>query len=315
MALAKLGFEKYPVAPRTFIEDPQYLGGSTSHLHEKLKQELDFVLSAKNNIVEWILKGAIGYGKTSVAVAAELYKVYLLTCLKDPATFYGLLPGSTIVFYIFSITLGKADSGYSKLKTFMNESPYFQKVCPHLQRPKDPIFIPSKRIRIDVGSKREHALSEDTFGFILDEANFFKLNTDKETSQKDSTRAHELYKQAKRRQTSRFMTPGLNCLLSSQLTQTHFLEERVKAAKDDPTVHVTSFALWDTKPSDQYCGVKFSVMVGDGQRSSRILDEDEVSPEGLEVVEVPVEYKEIFEDVPDGVLIIIHKLCGFHIGT
>ncbi len=298
-------YERYPVSPREFIEDPYFLGDLVGNLHERWKEELEVVLDTNRGISEWILKGAIGTGKTTCAAIAQTYKIYMLSCLRDPAEYYGLLPGSRIVFGIFSITLSKADRGYELIKEFIDGCPYFKANCPRTLRPSDPIHLPSKNVRAETGSLASHALSENMFGFMIDEANFFKRSKEV-LSSSDRTRAHQLYLQAQRRQLSRFMqygtVPGLNCLISSQKTQTEFLEERVEKAKGNSTVHVTSFALWDTKPKTIYSGYTFRVMLGDGRLSSRLLDEDEIAPEGYEVITVPDEYRKPFEEEVDEAL-------------
>jgi hypothetical protein len=292
-------YERVPVSPRQFIEDPYYLGAMVGELHERWKQELEFVLDPANGITQWIITGAVGTGKSSCAAIAQTYKLYGLTCLKDPAAFYGLLPGSRIVFGVFSITLDKADKAYDLIKMYVSNSPYFQEHCPRSVRPGDPVSLPSKRLVVDVGSLAEHALSEDMFGFILDEANFFKKNK-RWASESDKTRASQLFTQASRRVESRFMrygvVPGLACLLSSKKTQTEFLEDRIVKAERDPHVRTTSFALWEVKPASIYCGKTFAVMIGDELRSSRVLDEEEVALPGYRIIHPPIEHLATFEE-------------------
>lgn len=312
--LWRADYERVPVTPREFFTHPDYLGfalGPDSEedrkgLHEKWLRELDVVLSTDQPKAEWILKGALGTGKTTCSTAAQVYKLYCLTCLKDPASFYQLLPGSKIVFYFFSITLDKADAGYDLMKYWLDRSTYFREFHPRLVKRNDPISLPSKRIEIHIGSLSEHALGEHVFGFSLDEANFFKGPGHRAVTASEKSRAHAIYTAAKRRQESRFMrfghVPGLNCLISSQRTQTHFLEERVRKSAHDPTVHVTQFALWDVKPASNYCGDSFRVMIGDGSHASRVLEDDELPAPGCSVVEVPVEHRTSFEEDTDEAL-------------
>ena len=300
-------YDRVPVTPRKFFTDEFYFGKSLTELHPLWLDELDYVLDPNHGIIEWLLCGAIGIGKTTVAMAAQGYKLYCLTCLKDPASFYSLLPGSTITFGIFNITLDKADTGYDKLKYWMREAPYFKDVVPMCLRPTDPITVPSKRLKVHVGSSGEHALGDDMFGYVLDEANFFKKVKGKRgVTSNDKTRAHDIYMQAKRRQISRFMrqgsVPGLCCLMGSPKTETEFLEERKTRIGLDPTIHLTNLALWETKSTSIYSGRRFSVVVGDGREPSRVLDDGEILSSDHKTVEVPIEYKDAFEEDTDDAL-------------
>lgn len=237
---------------------------------------------------------------TTVGTVGLGYSIYKLTCLRDPAKFYGLLPGSRIVFGIFNITLTRSDQAYENLRLWMQNSPYFQEHAPLTVKPADPIEIANKRIQVVQGSMSEHALGENMFGFMLDEANFFKRIAGQRMSQADRTKAHQIYTACKRRQVSRFMrfgiVPGVNMLMSSEQTQTSFLESRVARSKADKSIFITSKALWETKPKENYSGVKFQVVVADGLNPSAILEEDEVVPDGRKVIDIPIELKPAFEE-------------------
>ncbi len=75
--------------------------------------------------------GAIGVGKTTIAMIALAYCTYRLSCMYDPAAYYGLLPESMIAIGIFSVTKRTvADTGYSKLRGYFDSSPYFQNKFP-----------------------------------------------------------------------------------------------------------------------------------------------------------------------------------------
>lgn len=306
--LWEIDYERKPVSIREFVESDEYLGQSTKDLQEVWKKELDEIFAPSSTITTLIFTGAIGTGKTTVATICLAYKIYQLSCLRDPAEFYGLLPGSKIVFGCFNITLTKADVGYDLLKNYVDISPYFSKYCPRCKRPDEPIWFPSKRIRYDIGSLASHALGENLLGFMIDEANFFKRNPD--DSQK--TRAHQLYTEAQTRLISRYMrygvVPGLVIVISSRKTQTSFLEEKMKKLESDPdlrkTTKVVSFSLWETKPKEIFSGKKFQVAVGDEIRSSRILEEDEIVTD-QKVIEVPIEYRAAFSEDIEGALMNI----------
>jgi len=300
--LVELDYEQTPVSPRQFFTSPDYVGHLLKELSPKWLDELDRVLDPARFVTEWVIKGAIGTGKTTSSSLAICYKLYSLACLRSPAQFFQLLPGSVITFAFFNITMDKAELGFESLRFWLGNSPWFKSFAPIRERPADPITIPSKRLSVMVGSLSTHALGENLFGYVLDEANFFKKSPGRTFRPSDRTRAHQIYRQAMRRQMSRFSrygsVPGLTCLLGSEQTETEFLEEREKTSRDNPHVHVTRFSLWDVKPPDQFTGKTFDVVVGDGVRESRVLEEDELSPQDAKVIKVPVEYRKPFEEDP-----------------
>jgi len=240
--------------------------------------------------------GAIGTGKTTSSAVAIVYLVYQLSCMKDPQAYFGLLPDAKIIFGIFNVTLDKGEVGYDKIMYYIDNSPYFQNDFKRSIPPKNEIVFPQKRIEVVVGSLSTHALGENIYGFVLDEANFFKGSPDPAAR----TRAHQIFTEAQTRLTSRFMQaggvkPGLICLISSRKFHTSFLEEQEKLATGGGIAaeqrHVTSFALWDVKPTDKYSGKKFGVVIGDERKDPYILEEDENPPPGYEVVMFPEEFR------------------------
>ena len=303
--LLKSAVYQFPVVPiREFVESDYYLGQSVSELHENLIKELETVFDKNSGITEWVLGGSVGWGKTTSATIGIIYSIYLMTCLKDPASFFGLLPGSKIVFAIFNITLTRSDTTYENIKAWTDLSPYFQDNCPRQIRPGDPIKYPTKNIQVVQGSLKEHALGESLFSVMIDEANFFKLAKGRAMSALDRTRVYDIYKTVKRREVSRFMkfgvVPGVNMLISSQEeARTSFLDKRMKKAEKDKTIHVTIKSLWETKADEDFSGERFQVVVGTESYPSQILEPGEIPPKGSEILNVPVEYMTLFEEDPD----------------
>lgn len=297
-------FEHPAVPVRQFVEAPEYLGNSVSDVHDSVIDELEVVFAEDSGITEWILGGSVGWGKTTSATIGLIYSLYKLSCIVDPAYFFGLLPGSKILLGIFNITLTRSATTYENIKVWTDASPYFQKFCPRQIRPGDPIRFPSKNLQVVQGSLQEHALGENLFGVMIDEANFFKTAKGRGMSSLDRIRVHEIYKTVKRREVTRFMrygvVPGMNMLISSQEeARTSFLDERIEKAKSDPSIHVTTKALWETKDADQFTGETFQVVVGNERTPSQILEPEEIPPQGSEVIDVPIEYQILFEEDPD----------------
>lgn len=88
--LYSVDYDRVPVTPRQFIEDDYYLGKSIKHLSDTWKNQLDIVFGPLSQINTLIITGAIGTGKSTFSAVCLTRKLYELSCLKDPASFYGL---------------------------------------------------------------------------------------------------------------------------------------------------------------------------------------------------------------------------------
>ena len=70
-----------------------------------------------------IFTGAIGLGKSTIAVICLLYLLYRLLCLKDPYLFYGLQPIDKITVSFLNITIENAKGvGGDKLNQMIMSS-------------------------------------------------------------------------------------------------------------------------------------------------------------------------------------------------
>jgi hypothetical protein len=300
--LWELDYERPPVSLERFLDDPDFLGDTGRRLYTPWRRELGQVLDPRSGITEWIITGAIGTGKTTAAVIAMLYKLYRLTCLRDPQAYYGLLPDSPIAFGLFNLTLELAQSvSYKKLLTIFRSAPYFQRLTPSKPtRLIGRIDLP-KHLVCAFGSTVVHSLGRDMIGGILSEVNFTR-----------STEAHQvidLYTGIQRRLESRFLrpdttlpNPGLLIVESSRRAQSDWLERHMRQEVGNPAVHVTSFALWDVKA---YPGPRFTIRVGDATHTSAILAIDETVRPGLpagQIVHPPERFRAQFERDLDGAL-------------
>jgi len=301
-SLYDVDYDHVPVTPQQFLEDPYYVGQSFKDLSSCWKQDFCEIFQPGSQITTVIITGSIGCGKTTFAKALLARKVYELTCLKKPAEFFGLLPDSSIVFGTFNITLTKADDILEGLQGVFLNSPYFKEKCPLQERPAFPLWFPSKRLQLVTGSLASHALGDNIFGFVLDEANFYK-RTAKNEAPGEKTRAHQLFNEANNRIISRFMragrTPGLVVLISSRKFQSSFLDSKIHEAETVPAVRrrtkIIERSHWEIRDPREFSGEKFMVLKGTDRYPSRLLEEEEVIPEGGETVTVPAEYREQFE--------------------
>lgn len=318
-----------PVDVDTFFKDPYYLGRHCSELDETWMADLRDVLAPDSTISEWISTGSIGAGKTTVAMAAMAYKLYQMSCLRNPSAYYGLLPGSKIVFGVYSITKNQVtDSGYGLLRDYIDDSPYFQNEFPRNKRIDSKLEFEKQNMAVLCGSREFHSIGLNVFAMAMDEANFMQAAKDKELG-KQIGQAYSLYNALSSRIKSRFMrpggnVPGLMVLMSSRRSQTDFLEERLKKAttskdatgkkkgKVSDQVYVSDYALWEIKPH-RYPMPTFRVEVGDRLRPSRIvLPNTEVIP-GRQYVDVPGDFRRQFEEDVERALRDIAGVATFNL--
>lgn len=316
--LWELDFKRKPVTIEEFLDNDHYLGRSCSDLHPKWKSDMSTVFAPGSPIFEWVLTGAIGTGKTTLACAAVCYKIYHMSCLRNPAQYYGLLPDSLVVFGIYSITKRQvADAGYFKLRGYLDTSPYFRNEYPRSTKIDSKIVFTQQNVQIIPGSQELHALGLDLYSFMMDEVNFMRTKSDKESG-KAVGQAYDLYNATHTRLLSRFMRPGgtlpgIMLLVSSRNAQTAFLEGHIKKVGKSDTTFVSDYPLWEVKPKHRFNAPRFKVEVGDRVAASRILTGDDQGRPGAKIIEVPGEYRRNFEEDTDQALRDLAGVATFNL--
>jgi hypothetical protein len=319
--LWELDFVRKPVSIQDFIEDKDYFGSTGKGLFPVWRRELEVLFDTDNQINEVVVTGAIGTGKTTLAIVGLAYRLYWLTCLRNPFEYFNLMEGtSSFTFALFNTTRELNDKVQAaKVLGAFNLSPYFRWLTSgsteENEKEKDVLKFPNN-IKFAFGSRGVHALGQDVIGGLLDEMNFQSVS-------ENTNQAKEMYRQTKRRIVSRFparpgrKSPGLLFLVSSRKGEEDFLDDHIREIAKvggDPTVRVVSYSSWEAKcntPNSPYqgriengiyTGPTFRVIVGDDRFRSRILEEGESEPEDYRIVHVPVEHRPDFELDPEGSL-------------
>jgi hypothetical protein len=326
-ALWELDYEQTPVSIDRFLDDDYYLGKIGVSLFPLWRKELRYVHDPKYEIGELIVRGAIGTGKTTIAVISLLYKIHHLICLKDPQRYYSLMEGSPIVFGLFNIFKYLAqDTSYKYFTNWIKLSGFFQdamrkaynqeRTLPGwLQRLNRMYGIDNsdlaqsymrfpKHITMALGSQAIHALGQNLFGGLCDEAD---MGRNKAITDQDKSQVAELYGQARSRMDSRFMqkggvNPGILILVSQVRHRDSFLEKHVAKVRSDKRTHIVSYPIWEMKshlhpPEEE----KFTVVIGDQRIRSFIIEKDEQGnltkeiPQNVQVIEVPESLRPRFE--------------------
>ena len=220
-------FDERPVDLRTFVTGQDYLAlpplseyqyilvEKSSQIYKestliKLFGEEEGRRRYKQTCNEVIAQLGKGSGKDYCSTIAVAYIVYLLLCLKDPATYYGKPPGDTIDIINIAINAQQANNVFFKgLKTRIDRSPWF--VGKYESKASEIKF--DKNINVYSGhSEREAFEGYNVIAVILDEISGFA--TENTTGHDQAKTADAIYDMYRGSVVSRFPDYGKVILLS-----------------------------------------------------------------------------------------------------
>ena len=270
-------FEERPVDLRTFVTSPEYLGlpplsdlqytliEKSSQIYKeatlkKLFGEEEGGRRFKQTCNEVIAQLGKGSGKDYSSTISTAYIVYLLLCLKDPASYYGKPPGDSIDILNIAINAQQANNVFFKgFKTRIERSPWF--AGKYESKASEMKF--DKAITVHSGhSEREAWEGYNVIVVILDEISGFAIES---TSGHDQAKtADALYDMYRASVMSRFPDFGKVILLS------------FPRFKNDPI----------QKFYESVIGEKETIL------RSKTLKMDDDLPDGTEGNEVTVEWEE-----------------------
>lgn len=316
-AVAQVEYEHAPVDVRTFLTNPYFLGETGSSLWPKLVD--DMVDLFEGGYHEAVLGGSIGWGKSFFATTALAYVLYQMSCLRSPQKAYGIDAGSHIYVAMLSVTEKVARRVVvNELIGKIAHSRYFKEKFPPTSAPSLLEIRFPKQIQAVAGSTGSSAIiGLNAFAGFIDETSF--MGGDRQVDRQGRfvvvDKGEAIYKSIVRRMKSRFQKvgrlPGLMILASSKERPVAFVEKRIQQAREQKDVdfYVREYATWDVKPKEDFTGKTFKVVAGNERVQSRLLvgeraDEDEARfrDMGLQIVEVPMEYRPDFERDLDGSL-------------
>jgi len=248
-------FEKeVPVDAGTFLDDPYFMGNSTS-LWPALREEI--IEACSGQYIEAVFTGSIGTGKTTAALYVQTYFLYRLMNLRDPHKVYGLDPASEIAFVMQSVTGGTAYTvDYSRFRRMLEGCPWFKENAPHEPDRKATIQFKNSSVFVQpLPGTETAAIGENVFGGIIDEVNHMKIiqQSSKKRDGEVYDQMLENYRSIARRRESRFQrtgqVPGMLCLVGSANYAGQFTdrkrEERDRQLERDGE---TSIYVFDKRP-------------------------------------------------------------------
>ena len=203
-------FDERPVDLKTFVTSPDYLGlpplseyqytliEKSSQIYKestliKLFGEDEGRRRFKQTCNEVIAQLGKGSGKDYCSTIAVSYMVYLLLCLKDPATYYGKPPGDSIDILNIAINAQQANNVFFKgFKTRVDRSPWF--IGKYEAKASEMKF--NKAITVHSGhSEREAWEGYNVIAVILDEISGFATeNTTGHDQAKTADAIYDMYR-------------------------------------------------------------------------------------------------------------------------
>ena len=296
-----------PVDVQTFVESKYFLD-RRGVLYPAVMDELRELNSGE--YVEAVLTGAIGTGKSTIALFTTAYQLYLMSCLRDPHRLFGLDPSSEIVFAFQSLNKMLARSvDYERFRSMISTSPYFARHFLFKKSISSEMVFPNHIVVRPLSGNVNAAIGSNIFGAILDEINFMARVEESRHAVDGGAfdQAVEMYNSIVRRRKSRFMTqggrlPGMLCLVSSKRYPGEFTDRKQMEAQEEQAqtgstgIYVYDRTLWQIKPEGTYGEKRFRLFLGDVNRKPRILEEvAEVVPRDEHLVmEVPEEFRSEF---------------------
>ena len=315
-------FDEIPVDIHTFLHDKKYLGNALydngrftvfPYWEKTLHEIFPDNISTRYNTV--IFTGAIGLGKSTIAVIILLYLLHRLLCLKDPYNYYGLQPIDKISISFMNITLENAKGvAMDKMNQMLLSSEWFM-THGEMAGTVNLEYRPSKHIELIAASSNNQVIGRALFGNFTDEVNFGLTNNVEKLKKKQKT----LISQIDARMKSRFMRtrkngstylPTINIIASSKNSDQSFLDDYINTKKknESKTTLIIDEPQWvvDSRKDNP---IKFWVALGDKFKANELLPKDapqalvdEYKAKGYQMLAVPIGYWENFLDNLDGAL-------------
>lgn len=311
-------YEEIPVDINTFLHSQKYLGNALydpdgrftlfPYWEEKLKDIFPTSTTTKYNTL--VFTGAIGLGKSTIAVICLLYMLYRLLCLRDPYLYYGMQPIDKLSISLMNITLENAKGvALDKMNQMILSSNWFMQHGT-MSGTTNLKYTPDKHIELITASSNNQVIGRAIFANFTDEVNFGLTSDTEKLKKKQKT----LISQIDARMKSRFLRdtylPTLNIIASSKNSEQSFLEDFINSkveneSKNTLIVDEPQWVVDSRKDSNE----KFWVAVGNKFLANEVLPidspdylVDEYRSKGYMMIHVPIGYYENFIENLDGSL-------------
>jgi len=298
--------DRTPLSPREWIDNPYFCGHLADDAYDLIKDH--FCEVYEQRVFELILRGSIGWGKTYLTAAVEMYSIHLIGCYGTPQkAFRKMATTAQILYMSLNVTKEKAKAAYFReLKQMMMSAPYFmnQQDFPM----EDPVRLVNE-IRLPknvfvrfAGASKTAAESENLIFVVLDEANLYDVVDKSKRSDPGQVRydeAQTVYDSATTRMMTRYLVKDeggimpLPCkvvVLCRETVPNSFTEKRAteveKKGLTIPDVDtgrcrakVYAHSEWETKLDEYDMDDVFWVVLPTRTQSAQVIEDRQVAEE------------------------------------
>ena len=301
--LRSLEYEETPVPPDQFLEDPYFFGELGKDLYPWIKRDIPRFF--QEGFEQAVLTGAQRTGKDTFAHCALAYLIYLIQCMREPATSYGLAKGSSIYIVLMSATQDLAkEVVFSQLVEKMRQSPWFAKL--KRKELSDEIRFPKGLVIKGAESADTGVVGLNTCAVVIDEANLGRKIRAVHEARQGKDRMETIYQAIRRRVKTTFfrqgIPPTLLFVIGSRRYPSDFVDRRIQQLAGDEKAMIVDMPLWEAKGRDKFSEKSFRVVIGNETVPSKVLAEGEAVPLGMKTIDVPDDFKTDFEGDCDGAL-------------
>jgi hypothetical protein len=274
----------------------------------------------ESTFFEIVAAGAIGTGKSVACQTMAIYNLYRVCCLRHPQAFLGSDVTKYLTWQIITPSLKTSQrlalepiveclrlyDLFEEVRTERDLNFYVGNKIAWRKTPDGVDF--ENRIRITGGSRVQHALGQEVFSVLSDEADF-SLSADK-------TQSFFLYSKLLKRITSRFKNGLYNAkylfaaIISSTTHEKGVINtyaKEIQNSKRNVSTKVISFRQWDIKGGLNPFGIDgkqyFYCLRGNLMNPSKVFDDGEKllidsgtykTPGGCSLIKVPLRYYDDF---------------------
>lgn len=311
--------DRVPVGIEEFLDSEEFLGATDIVMWPAVReavinQNKNWWKGTRNGAYDTVCAmGCTRSGKTTQAIIGCMYHFYILTCMQNPQTWYGLPSVTSIVFPLIGAKPHVTKKVvYAPMRKFIESIPYFQTHCMPDKNIDSEMYFKEKNIRIvPVGGSEDSILGEAAIGGLIDEINFMNVVKKSKKSEVSTGRtgtydqASQVYDSFTRRRRGTFAKkfPQIGLIFASSSTRYKGdFTDKLKAeteAYDHTNVYIFNKKQYEVQPPENYCGETFRLLIGnDVQHDTRVLKDGEEPPVGSWIEDVPIEYLQDFQRKP-----------------
>jgi hypothetical protein len=308
----RMNYKEKPVHILDFLDDPYYLKASTWDFEKNKTGVYPYWRKAlvemfdDSSKLQVVLTGAIGIGKSSIALYALAYIMYTIMLLRNPWGYFSINDAGKMAVSFFNLNKSLGQSrGYYKLMNFLSKSAWFRKQATFVSKAKDLDVLEFEKIRCVLSSPQAEGygvLGEDIFAGIMDEVD------SPQASIAQKQLILEVYNSTYRRFKDRFAPKGYSLgklfLVTSKQGEGSFIDNFIETMKGQPEVLVYDASLWEAKPITR-SGVFFPVAVGNAFRPSKLAPLNSQLPEVTNISGMVLfgeQHKEIWKNFSEEML-------------